>query len=81
MLKTKRSFYSIFMFFIFSYMRLGKEGYTGTFVDNKAHTAMILRDIVEKYSMSRKGKGGGRADSTLTTRMTDWEECPDLGIV
>ncbi|PWA71487.1 cation/hydrogen exchanger family protein [Artemisia annua] len=58
-----------------------KKGYTGKFFDNKAQTAMILRDIAEKYSMFIKGKGGGRADSTLTTGTTDWEECPELGIV
>ena len=46
---------------------------------------MISRDISEKYSMFIKGKrdgrvGGGRADSALTT-VTNWEECPELGIV
>ncbi|PWA60638.1 cation/hydrogen exchanger family protein [Artemisia annua] len=69
------------MFFIFSYMRPEKEGYTGKFVDNGAQTAMILRDIAEKYSMFIKGKGGGRADSALTTGMTNWEECPELAII
>ncbi|PWA54061.1 hypothetical protein CTI12_AA437360 [Artemisia annua] len=52
--------------------------YTGKFVDNGAQTAMILRDIAEKYSMFKKGKGGGRADSALTIGMTNWEECPEL---
>ena len=69
------------MFFNFSYVTSGTAGYTEKFVDNGAQTAMILRDIAEKYSMFIVGKGGGRADSALTTGMSDWEECPELGIV
>lgn len=63
------------------YVTSGKAGYIEKFVDNGAQTAMILRDIAEKYSMFIVGKGGGRADSALTTGMSDWEECPELGIV
>lgn len=62
-------------------MTSGKAGFVERYVDNGAQTAMILRDMAEMYSMFIVGKGGGRVDSPLTTGMTDWEECPELGIV
>lgn len=50
-------------------------------MDNGAQTAMILRDMATMYSMFIVGKGSGRLDSPITTGMSDWEECAELGIV
>jgi hypothetical protein len=36
--------------------------------------------MVGMYSMFIVGKGG-RSHSPLTTGMSDWEECPELGTV
>lgn len=49
-------------------------------VENGEETASALRDIAEMYSMFIVGKGN-RGHSTLTTGMSDWEECPELGKV
>lgn len=50
------------------------------YVENGVQTGMILRDMAETYSMFVVGKGG-RGDSLLTTGISDWEECPELGVV
>ncbi|KAI3665320.1 hypothetical protein L6452_43944 [Arctium lappa] len=67
--------------FYHSYVTSGKAGFIEKYVDNGAQTAMVLRDMAETYSMFIVGKGGGRVDSPLTTGMSDWEECLELGIV
>ncbi|KVI08764.1 Cation/H+ exchanger [Cynara cardunculus var. scolymus] len=50
------------------------------YVENGVQTGMILRDMAETYSMFVVGKGG-RGDCLLTTGISDWEECPELGVV
>lgn len=43
-------------------------------------TVEVLREIKNMYSLFIVGKGK-RGHSPLTTGMSDWEECPELGIV
>ncbi|XP_071704373.1 cation/H(+) antiporter 1-like [Rutidosis leptorrhynchoides] len=67
--------------FYHSYVTSGKAGFVEKYVDNGAHTAMVLIDMANMYSVIIVGKGSGRLDSALTTGMSDWEECPELGTV
>lgn len=62
------------------YVTTGQVGYVEKHVDNGADTASALRDMADMYSMFIVGKGG-RDHSILTTGMSDWEECPELGKV
>lgn len=55
-------------------------GYIEKHVKNGAQTATALRDIIDMYQLFIVGKGG-RRNSTITTGMSDWEECPELGRV
>lgn len=55
-------------------------GYIEKIVDNGAETATALRDMGDMYSLFIVGKGK-RGLSPLTTGMSDWEECPELGRV
>ncbi|KAK1439230.1 hypothetical protein QVD17_05046 [Tagetes erecta] len=64
-----------------SYVTCGKARFLEKYTDNGEQTATILRDMAEMYSMFIVGKGGGRVDSALTSGMSDWEECPELGAV
>nr|XP_043633447.1 cation/H(+) antiporter 1-like [Erigeron canadensis] len=66
--------------FYHRYVTSGKVRFVEKYVDNGAQTGMILRDMAETYSMFIVGKGG-RGDSILTTGISDWEECPELGVV
>lgn len=43
-------------------------------------TVAALREIIDMYSLFIIGKGG-QGNSPLTTGMSDWEECPELGLV
>jgi hypothetical protein len=58
----------------------GQVGYVEKFVENGTQTAEALRDIHDTYSLLIVGKGG-RGHSPMTTGMSDWEECPELGTV
>ncbi|KAG6571757.1 Cation/H(+) antiporter 1, partial [Cucurbita argyrosperma subsp. argyrosperma] len=58
----------------------GQAGYVEKQVKNGTETVKELRDIGDMYSLFIVGKGG-RGHSTLTTGMSDWEECPELGTV
>lgn len=49
-------------------------------VENGEETASALRDIADMYTMFIVGKGS-RCNSSLTTGISDWEECPELGRV
>lgn len=62
-------------------MTTGEAGYTEKYVSNGAETVQTLRDIGETmdYSLYIVGKGSGRGRSVMTTGMSDWEECPELG--
>ncbi|XP_071739138.1 cation/H(+) antiporter 2-like [Rutidosis leptorrhynchoides] len=66
--------------FYHRYVTSGKVRFQEKYVDNGAQTGMILRDMAETYSMFIVGKGG-RGESILTTGISDWEECPELGVV
>ncbi|KAL8240482.1 hypothetical protein R6Q59_013837 [Mikania micrantha] len=66
--------------FYHRYVTSGKVRFVEKYVDNGAQTAMILRDMAETYSMFVVGKGS-RGDSRVTTGISDWEECPELGVV
>lgn len=65
---------------IYRYVTSGKVRFVEKYVDNGVQTGMILRDMAETYSMFVVGRGG-RGDSRLTTGISDWEECPELGVV
>ncbi|XP_038887046.1 cation/H(+) antiporter 1-like [Benincasa hispida] len=58
----------------------GQVGYVEKQVKNGEETVAELRDIGDMYSLFIVGKGG-RGHSPLTTGMSDWEECPELGTV
>ncbi|XP_057469594.1 cation/H(+) antiporter 2-like [Actinidia eriantha] len=62
------------------YVTSGQVGYVEKYVENGAETATALRDMADMYSLFIVGKGG-RGLSPLTTGMSDWEECPELGTV
>ncbi|KMT06913.1 hypothetical protein BVRB_6g152500 [Beta vulgaris subsp. vulgaris] len=62
------------------YVTSGQVGYIEKHVKNGAQTATALRDIIDMYQLFIVGKGG-RRNSTITTGMSDWEECPELGRV
>ncbi|KAL6541431.1 hypothetical protein OROGR_010917 [Orobanche gracilis] len=62
------------------YVTSGQVGYVEKHVANGGETASALRDMADMYSMFIVGKGG-RGHSTLTTGLSDWEECPELGKV
>lgn len=64
----------------FRYARSGQIGYVEKHVRNGVETLGILREIGEMYSLFIVGKGK-RGHSPMTTGMSDWEECPELGIV
>ncbi|KAL7613968.1 hypothetical protein Lser_V15G07141 [Lactuca serriola] len=66
--------------FYHRYVTSGKVRFVEKYVENGVQTGMILRDMAETYSMFVVGKGG-RGDSLLTTGISDWEECPELGVV
>ncbi|KAF4404268.1 hypothetical protein CsatB_004416 [Cannabis sativa] len=58
----------------------GQVGYVEKYVSNGGETVAALKDIGDMYSLFIVGKGG-RGHSPLTTGMSDWEECPELGTV
>ncbi|GAB2235128.1 hypothetical protein Droror1_Dr00027621 [Drosera rotundifolia] len=62
------------------YVTSGKVGYVEKHVKNGAQTVSALRDIGDMYQLFIVGKGGQR-NSPLTTGLSDWEECPELGTV
>lgn len=65
---------------ICSYVASGQAGYVEKRVQDGRETASSIRDMAYTYSMFIVGKGGGEM-STLTTGLSDWEECPELGKV
>lgn len=65
---------------VYSYVTTGQVGYVEKHVENGAETASALKDMADMYSMFIVGKGA-RGHSGLTTGMSDWEECPELGKV
>ncbi|TYK31122.1 cation/H(+) antiporter 1-like [Cucumis melo var. makuwa] len=65
---------------VIRHVSTGQVGYVEKQVKNGEETVAELRDIGDMYSLFIVGKGG-RGHSTLTTGMSDWEECPELGTV
>ncbi|KAE8694178.1 hypothetical protein F3Y22_tig00110788pilonHSYRG00584 [Hibiscus syriacus] len=63
------------------YVAQGKASLVEKHVSNGAETLEALREILdEMYSLVIVGKGG-RRNCPLTTGLSDWEECPELGSV
>ncbi|CAN1223289.1 Cation/H(+) antiporter 2 [Linum perenne] len=62
------------------YVTSGKVKYVEERTENGEETVEILKEIGEMYSMFIVGKGG-RGSCPMTTGMSDWEECPELGAV
>ncbi|KAK4410159.1 Cation/H(+) antiporter 1 [Sesamum angolense] len=62
------------------YVTSGQVGYIEKLVENGGETASALRDMADMYAMFIVGKRS-RGHSTITTGMSDWEECPELGKV
>ncbi|XP_052196404.1 cation/H(+) antiporter 1-like [Diospyros lotus] len=62
------------------YVTSGQVGYVEKYVENGAETAAALTEITDMYSLFIVGKGR-RGYSPLTTGLSDWEECPELGTV
>nr|XP_004301717.2 PREDICTED: cation/H(+) antiporter 1-like [Fragaria vesca subsp. vesca] len=62
------------------YVASGKVGYVEKYTNSGAETVAALRDIGDLYTLFIVGRGG-RGHSPLTTQMSDWEECPELGTV
>ncbi|XVF22931.1 hypothetical protein REPUB_Repub12eG0213300 [Reevesia pubescens] len=62
------------------YVAQGKAGFIEKYVSDGVETVAALREIADMYSLFIVGKGG-RGNSPLTTGMSDWEECPELGLV
>ncbi|KAE8699693.1 hypothetical protein F3Y22_tig00110570pilonHSYRG00044 [Hibiscus syriacus] len=59
----------------------GKASLVEKHVSNVAETLAALREIMdEMYSLVIVGKGG-RRNCPLTTGLSDWEECPELGSI
>lgn len=68
------------LFLIFRYIKSGKVGYVEKHVNNGSETVKALREIGNMYSLFLVGKGKW-GHSPMTTGMSDWEECPELGVV
>ena len=61
-------------------MTSGQVGYVEKYVDNGEQTVNALKEMGDMYSLFIVGKGG-RGQCPITTGMSDWEECPELGPV
>ncbi|XP_058005163.1 cation/H(+) antiporter 1 isoform X2 [Hevea brasiliensis] len=62
------------------YVSSGKVRYLEKHVNNGLETLEVLNEIKEMYSLIIIGKGA-RGYSPMTTGLSDWEECPELGTV
>ncbi|XP_065866587.1 cation/H(+) antiporter 2-like [Euphorbia lathyris] len=58
----------------------GKVTYEETYVADGKETTEALKGLGKKFSLLIVGKGG-RGHLTVTTGLSDWEECPELGVV
>ncbi|RAL46729.1 hypothetical protein DM860_005008 [Cuscuta australis] len=67
--------------FYHRYVTSGQVGYVEKVVENGSETAGALRDMADMYSLFIVGKEGRGHSSPLTTGISDWEECPELGKV
>ncbi|XP_059624642.1 cation/H(+) antiporter 1-like [Cornus florida] len=62
------------------YVQSGQVGFVEKYVENGAEIASSLKDMADMYSLFIVGKGR-RGNSPLTTGISDWEECAELGTV
>ncbi|KAA3461959.1 cation/H(+) antiporter 2-like [Gossypium australe] len=62
------------------YVAQGRAGFVEKYVSSGQETVAVLREIADSYSLFIVGKGG-RGTCPLTSGMSDWEECPELGLV
>ncbi|XVF33712.1 hypothetical protein REPUB_Repub17cG0191800 [Reevesia pubescens] len=62
------------------YVAQDKAGFVEKHVSDGVETVAALREIANMYTLFIVGKGG-RGNCPLTTGMSDWEECPELGLV
>ncbi|ERN16927.1 hypothetical protein AMTRI_Chr02g222120 [Amborella trichopoda] len=62
------------------YVTPGRVAYVEKIVSNGAETVAELRALEGMYNLFIVGKGR-RSMSPLTSGMTDWEECPEIGPV
>ncbi|CAL1377260.1 unnamed protein product [Linum trigynum] len=62
------------------YVASGKVGYEEMEVGDGKETVEVLKEIGGMYSLFIVGKGG-RPNLPMTSDMSDWEECPELGNV
>ncbi|KAH7547808.1 hypothetical protein ACOSQ2_033307 [Xanthoceras sorbifolium] len=63
------------------YVTSGRVGYIEKYVNSGEETVEALREVRDmEFSLLIVGKGG-RGRSPLTTGLSDWEECPELGTV
>lgn len=62
------------------YVTSGQVAYMEKHMKDGAQTAAALRDLVDMYQLFIVGNGG-RRNTTITTGISDWEECPELGNV
>uniref|UniRef100_A0A7N1A2A7 Cation/H+ exchanger domain-containing protein n=1 Tax=Kalanchoe fedtschenkoi TaxID=63787 RepID=A0A7N1A2A7_KALFE len=60
------------------YVTSGQIGFVEKYVNHGADTVSVLKDMGDMYSLFIVGKGG-RDDCPMTTGLSDWEECPELG--
>ncbi|XP_015581354.2 cation/H(+) antiporter 2 [Ricinus communis] len=60
------------------YVASGKAGYEEKYVDNGMQTLEALTELGQRFSLLIVGKAG-RKNSPITTSLSDWEECPELG--
>ncbi|KAL9662838.1 hypothetical protein QQ045_027673 [Rhodiola kirilowii] len=60
------------------YVTSGQIGFVEKYVNHGADTVNVLKDMGDMYSLFIVGKGG-RDNCPMTTGMSDWEECPELG--
>lgn len=61
-------------------MAQGRAGFAEKYVSSGQETLAALREIADTYSLFIVGKGG-RGTCPFTSGMSDWEECPELGLV
>lgn len=72
--------FDIFCVCVSRFVTSGQVGYVEKYVKDGAETAIALRELVDMYQLFIVGKGG-RQNTAITTGMSDWEECPELGTV
>nr|CAD1817517.1 unnamed protein product [Ananas comosus var. bracteatus] len=55
--------------------------YTERMVEDGEGTAGVMRGMSEKFDLVVVGRGGREDESGLTSGLSEWSECPELGVV